>query len=126
LSKCFKFATAFQTLNPNEPIRKVVALVLLLLFAFSITPRNYLHDIFANHKDVTYGASAYDDITVQKSGIDCGFHNLVAESPFADLSQKTDVAGPVRPAGCCNTHYLSFIQTIVSAVDNKGPPASAC
>ena len=38
-------------LRKNSYIKNIVTALLLLLFAFSVTPRNILHAIFANHTD---------------------------------------------------------------------------
>ncbi len=64
-------------------IRQLLAGFLLLVFAFSITPKKFLHDAIANHKDkIAVAASA--DTQLSHAGFICKCDNLVAESPFTD------------------------------------------
>lgn len=65
-------------------IKTLSALLLLLVFAFSITPKKTWHDLIATHQDVnqpTYDDSAKGE-QVHKSVIHCSCDLQVAESPF--------------------------------------------
>ena len=65
-------------------IRQLLAGVLLLVFTFSITPKKFLHDAFANHKDKPALISSGNTLQFGLSGFMCKCDNLVAESPFTD------------------------------------------
>jgi len=56
--------------------------LLLIVFALSITPKRFLHNLFAKHIDIT--SKKRNDIPFQlsKSGYNCDCDNLVAESTF--------------------------------------------
>ncbi len=65
-------------------IKKIVAVFILIVFAFSITPVIVLHNWLANHTD-TYKKSG--DTKAQQLGkqtFNCHCDNIVAESPFTE------------------------------------------
>ena len=65
-------------------IRNVLAGLMVLLFAFSITPKIMLHDLIANHKDRPYAVNDSNTKEIDASGFHCHYDNLVVESPFLD------------------------------------------
>jgi hypothetical protein len=65
----------------NQTIRSLVSGLLLLLFTFSITPKKWLHDLIADHKDFYSNASG-DHLQFIKSGFRCDCENLVVNTPF--------------------------------------------
>jgi hypothetical protein len=64
-------------------IRFITGGLLLLVFAFSITPKVVLHNVFANHKDVRY-PSGEKETQVNKSGFYCDTENQVVEIPYLE------------------------------------------
>lgn len=63
-------------------IKQLLASILLVLFAFSVTPRKFLHDWVAKHKDAP-GKFAHETHTrVQKFVYSCQTDDLVVELPF--------------------------------------------
>lgn len=69
-------------MNTRFTIRPFLAGILLTVFAFSITPRQVLHDWLANHKDTSHHCD-YRGIThFGVNEFHCNCDNLVAESPF--------------------------------------------
>jgi len=57
---------------------------MLLIFAFSITPKNFLHNCTASHKNSSQKSPASDQQQVAKSSISCTCDNFVAGSPFTE------------------------------------------
>lgn len=55
---------------------------MLLLFAFSITPKRWLHDVFASHKDRMAYSLNQEHPSVTAEHINCHCDNIVADSPF--------------------------------------------
>jgi hypothetical protein len=99
---------------------------MLLLFAFSITPRVYLHDLFANHEDLaTYSApDGEDELSV--SGFQCNTQNQVAESPFTGHSLQVAIASPVLYPTATTQHLITNVRLQVPLVASlRGPPAIA-
>jgi hypothetical protein len=65
----------------NSTIRTYFAALILVVFAYSITPKIVLHNLVANHIDKSKVLN--NDITeLSASGFNCKCDNLVAESPF--------------------------------------------
>ena len=63
-------------------IKKILSVFLLVVFALSITPKKYLHDMFAKHIDCRYEKSNTKTYQLSSSGFNCNCDNLVAESSF--------------------------------------------
>jgi hypothetical protein len=57
---------------------------MILLFAYSITPKIMLHDLIADHKDGTYRSNDTKTSRFDPSGFHCHCENLVVQSPFMD------------------------------------------
>jgi hypothetical protein len=68
-------------LSENRYIRVFLAGLLFIVFAVGITPRQYLHDIFAKHKD-SKAVIDHSNNSVGKSRYYCTCDDLVAESNF--------------------------------------------
>jgi len=71
-------------------IRQFLAGVLLIIFAFSITPKKALHDWLANHTDKTSTPLLGHGAVISTAGFNCDCDNLVAESPFTGSSGQFD------------------------------------
>jgi hypothetical protein len=57
---------------------------MLVLFAFSNTPKKILHDLLADHKDSPVKTRDSKTPQLDVSGFRCNCDNLVVESPFLD------------------------------------------
>ena len=70
-------------LRQNIHIRKLFAIGILLIFAFSITPTKVLHFFFANHKDANVKNTKTSKTAILSVAVfNCQCDNLVVESPF--------------------------------------------
>lgn len=105
---------------------KTTALLLLLLFALSITPKKVLHDAVANHIDTqaTTGSFNYKVPLLSKASIHCPIDNLVVISPF----ENTLTATPTFIFSfCCiknSKPQKSFHSAKYIIVGLRGPPFS--
>jgi hypothetical protein len=77
----------------KRTIRSATGILLLLVFAFSITPKVILHHVFANHKDIRV-PSGEKQTQVNKSGFYCDTENQVVEMPY--LENYSVVFDPVK------------------------------
>jgi|SRR5579862_6979296 len=118
-----KFASHY--LEQSNTIRKISAAFFLLLFSLCITPKRFLHDILANHKDAQPFASVPAQ-QISQSGFRCQTDDLVVEAPFlpgiqANLPTTFDSAqlGFSEPIQTVFFEYLSN-------ADGRGPPADFC
>lgn len=63
---------------------------MLLVFAFANTPKRFLHNLVANHKD-TYSKKNDRKTEVSKSVFYCQWDNIVATSPFIVTDEKPEI-----------------------------------
>ncbi|MEO5892093.1 MAG: hypothetical protein ABIQ31_17730 [Ferruginibacter sp.] len=110
-------------MDPKKYIRPLLAGFILLVFAFSITPRIVLHAWFAGHKDITGikkshpGHNQFATATYH-----CACDNIVAESPFTEpatgsstiLSQFFLLQQPTLISSFYTAEYFFF--------SRRGPP----
>ena len=112
-------------LYKNSYIRSIVACLLLVLFAFSITPRNILHDLFANHTDEVVISKKSNSQAVKTFDYLCKCDNLVVESPFIESVQHFDFSiNAPFPQHRILTSYF-FLSTRYFFFEHRGPPAIA-
>jgi len=78
----FYFATPLQKpLYKLSTIRRLLAVVLLMLFSLSITPKVLIHVLAAHHQDVHLSLRHDGADQVNKAGFHCNIENLVVELP---------------------------------------------
>lgn len=105
-------------------VKKATAIILLVLFAFSVTPIKVIHDLVAKHHDsksVSYQTGAYKP-QLSRPGFNCLLDNLVVESPFTNpgiLFQERVLA--VYSIGTVSLDY-SFISSNHPVFGLRGPP----
>lgn len=109
--------------DKKQWLSRSTGVLLLLLFALSITPKKTLHDWLVHHQDDT----SYQQQTtpsIVKSGFHCDTDNNVAESPFtgeepATLPQPLPAFISFNAAASNQLHAVtSFYFTL------RGPPAT--
>ena len=104
--------------------QKFISFLLLLVFAFSATPKKLLHDLFADHTD-SYAFSA-SGLVVSKDGFNCDTQDEVVSTPFLSISPSSQLLSPEFLPLIKEAPLSSFIlQNLSSAKDSRGPP-SAC
>jgi hypothetical protein len=111
-------------LHKNLHIKRLLAGIMLVLFAFSVTPRNILHELFANHTDETVLSKKTNSATVKTFDYLCKTENLVVESPFieniAHFDFSTYAAYSNHPIF---TSYF-FYSSKYFFFEHRGPPAT--
>lgn len=78
-------------MNYNNFIRKILAVVMLNVFAFSVTPKIILHNLVADHRDTPRSQNHSKDQQLSKTGFNCNCDNLVVESPFTDDQKSVQI-----------------------------------
>jgi len=68
-------------------ITRFISGLLLLVFVLGVTPKRFLHDLFAKHIDITSKKRSDIPFQLSKSGYNCDCDNLVAESTFVSNQQ---------------------------------------
>jgi len=85
---------------------------MLVIFTISITPKRYLHDIFAAHKDSISNVSSEAKVNISQDGYHCDCDNLVATSPFVEHDEFNNAS--------LNFQYNLFLSYYSSNI----PPAT--
>lgn len=114
-----------NNLLQNKIIKKSIAGLLLLLFAFSITPKKILHDLIANHKDTIskFPSANGKSQHINKATIYCHCEDLVAESPFTDPSVLIEILKPVVFSDQPVLRIFNFHSQHQLFFELRGPPA---
>jgi hypothetical protein len=118
-------ATLYQKLNRSPIIRRFFAGLLLLLFAFSNTPKKTLHDFFANHKDVPVRSTGSKMVQFSQSGFNCHCEDLVVELPFISSMPPLELTTPApsRPVAYPAIR-TAFFPAPPRYFELRGPPAA--
>ena len=98
---------------------------MLLLFAFSITPKRLLHGLLANHKDTPLKCSTNANEQVNVAGFNCGCDDLVVESPFLENPVVTEMTVPLIFFQHDNPGIKSFVSFNKFYFELRGPPSLA-
>ncbi|MBX2922648.1 MAG: hypothetical protein KF746_10690 [Chitinophagaceae bacterium] len=96
---------------------------MVLILAFSITPKKFLHDLVADHTDnITIAVNDGHD-HIDHRGFNCNCDNLVATSPFTEQHEGIQFHTPVR----LNDYFPVYVSGIKSIIHSffalRGPPA---
>ena len=67
-------------------IQQLLAGIMLMLFAFSVTPKIFLHTLAANHKDRPAG-NTENTPRITTAGFSCNCESVVAESSFEQANR---------------------------------------
>ena len=109
----------------TKTIKQLVALAMLVVFAFSITPQQIVHDVVAKHMDPTFCA-VHKDVPVdqvENDKLHCTFDFQVATAPFVYYDFSIQITA-LEPAAA---HYAFYLAATASAAlqknSNRGPPS---
>jgi len=112
----------------NKTFKQFLALAMLVVFAFSITPQKSIHDLVAKHMDPT-SCSVHKDLPIEQienSALHCSFDFQVATTPFVDYDFSIEIATPIA-AKARNTNYVAAtIEQYAIISDSRGPPSFIC
>ena len=86
----FNLHLAKVVVYKKQTIRSFISGLLLCLFTFSVTPKQWLHNIFADHKDF-YSNAAGNHLQFTKSGFRCDCENLVVNTPFIHVDGPAEL-----------------------------------
>ena len=112
----------------NKTFKQFVALAMLVVFAFSITPQKSIHDLVAKHIDPN-SCSVHKDLPIEQienTALHCSFDFQVATTPFVDYDFSIEIATPIV-AKARNTNYVAApIEQYAIVSDSRGPPSFIC
>ena len=112
----------------HKTFKQFLALAMLVVFAFSITPQKSIHDLVAKHIDPN-SCSVHKDLPIEqieKTELHCTFDFQVATTPFVDYDFSIELATPTI-AKALNTIYVAAtIDQYAILADSRGPPSFIC
>jgi hypothetical protein len=112
----------------NKTFKQFLALAMLMVFAFSITPQKSIHDLVAKHIDPN-SCSVHKDLPIEQienAVLHCSFDFQVATTPFVDYDFSIEIATPIV-AKARNAQFLAApIAQVAIISDSRGPPSFIC
>jgi hypothetical protein len=96
-----------------------------LLFSFCVTPKRFLHDLLANHKDAQTSLTLPEQ-QIAASGYHCHIDDLVVVAPFLPDIQTTEPVLLSSAPLIFLEPLASFAFSYGSNADSRGPPAIFC
>jgi len=112
----------------NKTFKKFLALAMLVVFAFSITPQKSIHDLVAKHMDPN-SCSVHKDLPIEQienSALHCTFDFQVATTPFVDYDFSIEIATPLIAQARNEQFEDKTISQHATLSDSRGPPAIYC
>jgi hypothetical protein len=106
-------------------IQRFLSGILLVLFTFSVTPRKFLHDLVANHKDTPWKFSHDPQARLQKSTFNCHTEDLVVETPFMEGSSPLVIQTPPLFRSDYTDLVTWWHSMPLSLSSLRGPPSRA-
>jgi hypothetical protein len=95
-----------------------------LIFAFSVTPKKILHDVFANHDDPVAAYSKSLSFQLSNAGITCKCENIFAQSIFTYSEHSFEIS----PLTLFRDEDKTFVATFYSSTcfffELRGPPST--
>ena len=79
----------------NTYIRRSLTALLLIVFGIAITPKLYLHNLFASHIDLVSKQKDSSKEAISTSGYHCLCDDQVAESPFLGTLPPAEAILPI-------------------------------
>jgi hypothetical protein len=110
-------------LKNNQIIKKIIALGLVLLFIFSITPKKYWHDLVVDHTD-SYSFNLNNEPSVDEAGFNCHVDDLVVKSPFVEVSLLVPTTPTFIYSDAPTITLLKVKPKSVETKDSRGPPVN--
>ena len=111
-------------LKERKTIRSFFAGFLLILFAFSITPKIYFHDVIANHKDATPPCIHPQKVKacIHEQSYNCETENLVVSTPYLIFSVANALSIPYNYQEFSIGYFSCSTQDCFIHKESRGPP----
>jgi hypothetical protein len=107
----------------NQFIRSLTAGVMILLFAISITPKRFFHDVITKHKHIYVKFDGVANFQASKNNFQCNWPDQPVNSPFND-QPGFRLPQPIIVYTSYINHYTPnfyFTELLFSSL--RGPPS---
>jgi hypothetical protein len=112
----------------NKTLKQFLALALLVVFAFSITPQKSVHDLLAKHIDPT-SCSVHKDLPIEQvenTALHCSYDFQVATTPFVDYDFSIKIVTLLNAQPRNAQFEAKVISQDAIHSDSRGPPSFIC
>ncbi len=116
-------STFAKQLNLRVTIQKTSAILLLVVFAISIAPRTYFHDLVADHKDVSVCNELHRSAVFHAASYHCHFDDLVVAAPFLPETEQSSSLLDLCFQEEKIDYRIFFFPSFFMHKENRGPPA---
>lgn len=105
-------------------IKRIISLALLLVFAFSSTPKQWIHELVFKHRDIYSNCTDGSSRThLHQSGFHCELDNIVVLSPFIYDINVIEPKAPLVHSDYYSHTVIRFHSSGYFFSDLRGPPA---
>jgi len=113
-----------KKLRQHIILRSITGVLVLCTFLLSITPKQLLHNLSANHKDLSAKRTS-DKLQYSISGFNCDCNNIVATSPFTETPTSTEITGIFQFPLFTESKPITIFSADRFYFNLRGPPAIA-
>ena len=110
-------------MNKRPIIRKGIAVLMLMLFAVTITPRQLFHDVITGHKHSYVKLVGTQDFNPSKAGFQCNWNNDLIDSAFNDPVVFQLDHPVVHHSSEFNRYILNYYSAVHYFSSLRGPPS---
>ena len=111
-------------LHKIKDIRKVLAMAVLLLLIFSITPKKTLHNFFGCHQDPTMPGSDKHGANVVTFSFHCSCGQLDFQTPYTSAIFLLEPLLNVQHAIALTGQNTMAFENVVTSAYLRGPPTT--
>ena len=113
-----------KKLNNRKTIQKICSFFLLVVFAFSITPKIYFHDVIANHKDAAPSCDHPQKVKacLHQTGYNCHVDELVVRTPYLILENFNSLSITSHFPEFNSAYQYSLSWNCLLHKESRGPP----
>jgi hypothetical protein len=109
-------------LKRKTAIQKTLAIVIIMVFAVSIAPKAWFHDLVADHQDLPDCRQTHHSKVLHHQGFNCHFDDVVVTAPFVATGEQPIVFIVIPPHKEETLTYTSPLQSLSQAKEGRGPP----
>ena len=123
-ASCYKtlFSHYKNHIKANNTIRKIISLFLLFAFLLSISPKQYLHTVFAQHTDVTTNLTK-TEVQFNANAYNCDCNQVVCTSPYIPAENQSLSATAGTFASYDDLLIVPGLSQTATQLQLRGPPA---
>ena len=95
-----------------------------MLFAISIAPKIYFHNLVADHKDVAGCSQLHKTAVLHVQGYNCHFDNLVVTAPYLLQTEEPLLLINLLFEKRQPVFSSVFLPSFLQHKENRGPPSA--